>query len=318
MTDAAGARVERTIYRPHGNWASNLTSQFPGAGPVESRGYIGERLDADAGLLYLNARYMAPQLGMFIQPDWWAVTEPGVGTNRYAYAGGDPVNGSDPGGNQFLKGGVEGGGPGLLIGALVLGFAKHEAANSGHILADPINNPNFGQEGHSIDDGGLNTSVLGDPMGSSHWSDGMEGMSLEGPTGPTILSNPIDEGSLQYNIVYASKLRNELGLSKGDGLLAHHKIPQALRNNPAVQAAERAGFDMDGRENGMVVIGQAGGHPAYNQGMERALDDLWEKGNQKGWTDAQFLSEVERIGLQAEGRIIDWGGYVKNANPLVK
>ncbi len=42
---------------------------------------------------------MDPQLGMFIQPDWWEVTKPGVGTNRYAYAGGDPVNGRAPGGN---------------------------------------------------------------------------------------------------------------------------------------------------------------------------------------------------------------------------
>ncbi|NBZ90083.1 polymorphic toxin-type HINT domain-containing protein, partial [Stagnihabitans tardus] len=65
----------------------------------ESHGYIGERLDADAGLQYLNARYYDPKLAMFIQPDWWEVTQPGVGTNRYAYAGGDPVNGRDPGGN---------------------------------------------------------------------------------------------------------------------------------------------------------------------------------------------------------------------------
>ncbi|NBZ90142.1 RHS repeat-associated core domain-containing protein, partial [Stagnihabitans tardus] len=65
----------------------------------ESHGYIGERLDADAGLQYLNARYYDPKLAMFIQPDWWEVTKAGVGTNRYAYAGGDPVNGRDPGGN---------------------------------------------------------------------------------------------------------------------------------------------------------------------------------------------------------------------------
>jgi len=28
----------------------------------------GERHDRDAGLLYLNARYMDPELGMFLQP----------------------------------------------------------------------------------------------------------------------------------------------------------------------------------------------------------------------------------------------------------
>jgi len=48
-----------------------------------------------------NARYYDPQLGMFIQPDWFEVTEPRVGTNRYAYAGNDPVNKNDPGGNTF-------------------------------------------------------------------------------------------------------------------------------------------------------------------------------------------------------------------------
>lgn len=47
---------------------------------------------------YLNARYYDPQLGMFLQPDWLEVTKTGVGTKRYAYAGGDPVNASDPGG----------------------------------------------------------------------------------------------------------------------------------------------------------------------------------------------------------------------------
>ncbi len=85
----------------------------------ESHSWIGERLDADAGLLRrgkqspglfsrsllnLNARYYDPELAMFIQPDWLDVTKKGVGTNRYAYAGDDPVNGTDPGGNSWLDG----------------------------------------------------------------------------------------------------------------------------------------------------------------------------------------------------------------------
>jgi hypothetical protein len=35
----------------------------------------------------------------FIQPDTWDPTVEGVGTNRYAYAGNDPVNRSDPNGH---------------------------------------------------------------------------------------------------------------------------------------------------------------------------------------------------------------------------
>lgn len=61
---------------------------------------IGERYDSDAGLQYLNARYYDPKLAMFIQPDWWEVLQPGVGTNRFAYCHGDPVNCSDPTGHQ--------------------------------------------------------------------------------------------------------------------------------------------------------------------------------------------------------------------------
>ena len=65
----------------------------------ETKGFVGERFDSGAGLQYLNARYYDPQLGIFIQPDWWEVNNPGVGTNRYAYSHNDPVNLADPGGN---------------------------------------------------------------------------------------------------------------------------------------------------------------------------------------------------------------------------
>jgi RHS repeat-associated protein len=67
--------------------------------PDETHSFIGERLDRDSGLMFLNARYYDPDLCMFTQPDWWEVTHPGVGTNRYAYSGNDPVNWADPKGN---------------------------------------------------------------------------------------------------------------------------------------------------------------------------------------------------------------------------
>jgi hypothetical protein len=36
---------------------------------------------------------------MFLQPDWWEVMQAGVGTNRYNYSFGGPVNGIDPSGH---------------------------------------------------------------------------------------------------------------------------------------------------------------------------------------------------------------------------
>lgn len=37
---------------------------------------------------------------MFVQPDWFDPTQPGVGTNRYAYSFNDPINLMDQNGNQ--------------------------------------------------------------------------------------------------------------------------------------------------------------------------------------------------------------------------
>ncbi|MEQ1409767.1 RHS repeat-associated core domain-containing protein, partial [Neorhizobium sp. Rsf11] len=65
------------------------------------KGYIGERFDAETGLMYLNARYYDPAFGRFISPDDWDPTIDGVGTNRYAYAQNDPVNNSDPNGHSI-------------------------------------------------------------------------------------------------------------------------------------------------------------------------------------------------------------------------
>lgn len=95
VTDANGAVVENTRYAAYGETTNKAMET--------QKNYIGERFDPETGLLYLNARYMDPALGRFISPDDWDPTMPGVGTNRYAYAGNDPVNGSDPNGHSLLK-----------------------------------------------------------------------------------------------------------------------------------------------------------------------------------------------------------------------
>ncbi|MGB5066740.1 MAG: RHS repeat-associated core domain-containing protein [Albidovulum sp.] len=98
VTDAAGLKAETSTYRPYGEEGEVIH----GLGvPRETKGFIGERYDADAGLQYLNARYYDPKLGMFLQPDWWEVMQEGVGTNRYSYSFNDPVNGRDPSGHWF-------------------------------------------------------------------------------------------------------------------------------------------------------------------------------------------------------------------------
>jgi RHS repeat-associated protein len=104
VTNAAGLKAERALFRPFGEESS---TRFDLSTAVETKGFIGERFDGDAGLQYLNARYYDPKLAMFIQPDWWEVTRAGVGTNRYSYSFNDPVNRMDPAGNGYSGGGKE-------------------------------------------------------------------------------------------------------------------------------------------------------------------------------------------------------------------
>jgi len=95
ITNASGAVVQRITYRPFGQKLSETSSH------EESKGFIGERHDAETGLMYLNARYYDPEIARFISPDWWHPAQEGVGTNRYAYAFNDPVNKSDPNGHAW-------------------------------------------------------------------------------------------------------------------------------------------------------------------------------------------------------------------------
>jgi RHS repeat-associated protein len=89
-----GTTTTRHDYGPYGMpLASN------GSTVLNTKGYIDERYDPETGLQYLNARYYDPNLGRFLSPDTWDPTIAGVDINRYAYAGNDPINMSDPGGH---------------------------------------------------------------------------------------------------------------------------------------------------------------------------------------------------------------------------
>lgn len=94
-TNQAGSVIVngRTAYSPTGR---------PLTQPPQSKAYINERYDTETELQYLHARYYDPLLYRFLTPDTWNPELPSVDFNRYAYAGNDPVNGSDPNGHQFV------------------------------------------------------------------------------------------------------------------------------------------------------------------------------------------------------------------------
>ncbi|TSE09302.1 RHS repeat protein [Mesorhizobium intechi] len=130
VTDMSGALVEGNSYATYGE---SLNTGFQ-----TQKGYIGERFDAETGLLYLNARYMDPVLGRFISPDDWDPTKEGVGTNRYAYALNDPVNKSDQNGHFVVADDLV---AGTIIGGFMLAEAYHECTSCQQAVAKALATP---------------------------------------------------------------------------------------------------------------------------------------------------------------------------------
>jgi RHS repeat-associated protein len=118
--DPRGKMTERSVFRPYGQEVPYIKNATVA---TESKGFIGERYDGDAGLQYLNARYYDPKLAMFIQPDWWEVTKAGVGTNRYSYSFNDPVNKSDRTGHESI---------------VVSGSSQNEHRSATHFLVNAL------------------------------------------------------------------------------------------------------------------------------------------------------------------------------------
>ena len=94
ITDAAGIQVQRFTYYPYGDRVATASAH------EESKGWIGERQDT-TGLFYLHARYYDPVIGRFNTADPSDPLAPGVGLNRYAYAGNNPIMRVDPWGLEF-------------------------------------------------------------------------------------------------------------------------------------------------------------------------------------------------------------------------
>ncbi|MFF1306513.1 RHS repeat-associated core domain-containing protein [Streptomyces sp. NPDC058307] len=83
LVDTTGKRTATYAYGPYGEARTNTGTQQPYR-------YAGTYLDP-TGLYKMGARYYDPNLGRFTQPD-----PSGKERNPYLYAGGDPVNNTDP------------------------------------------------------------------------------------------------------------------------------------------------------------------------------------------------------------------------------
>jgi RHS repeat-associated protein len=92
ITDENGVEVKRTQQAPYGQTLASEGEH------VDAFGFTGQRQDEN-DLVYMDARYYDPQLGLFLSPDSETPEGRIVGLNRYAYANNDPINFNDPTGH---------------------------------------------------------------------------------------------------------------------------------------------------------------------------------------------------------------------------
>ena len=84
-------------------------------------GYAGQYTDEESGLVYMRARYYDPSTQQFISRD----PSVGVSGQPYVYAGGNPVNATDPTGH-FLETVADG----VAIGCYRHGLARHRGGGT--------------------------------------------------------------------------------------------------------------------------------------------------------------------------------------------
>lgn len=89
-------------------------------------GYDGEQTDADTGLVNLRARWYDPANGRFLSVDPYpGVSRAPLTLNDFAFANGDPINNSDPSGNESLGSlSVAGGGFSTLASSALASFGR--------------------------------------------------------------------------------------------------------------------------------------------------------------------------------------------------
>jgi len=102
-TNAAGALLWREDYTPFGE-----ARQQPAAND-NGESYTGHITDTDTGIVYMQARYYDPAIGRFLSQDPVGFAQGGPGYfNRYAYVGNNPLNATDPTGEQTVTAQVGG------------------------------------------------------------------------------------------------------------------------------------------------------------------------------------------------------------------
>jgi RHS repeat-associated protein len=101
LTKRDGTWLRSERFSPYGT-SVDVDSATAGVGIALRYGWTGREYDAETGFYFLRARYYSPSLRRFVQADPIGTSG---GSNVYAYAGGSPLEASDPSGLRPSDGG---------------------------------------------------------------------------------------------------------------------------------------------------------------------------------------------------------------------
>ena len=99
MTDPSGDVTLARAYDPYG-----VTRDTAHVGSDTSYGFTGEFTE-NTGMIYLRARYYAPEMGRFMSRDTWGGdNNHPLSYNKWNYTESNPINHTDPSGYCVLWG----------------------------------------------------------------------------------------------------------------------------------------------------------------------------------------------------------------------
>lgn len=220
VTDSSATLVELLDYNPYG-------SERLHSGTIqEERTYIGEYVDTETNLSYLNARYYDSERGQFLSEDSVHLAvgddrfEQEAGRslelhlmnpqalNSYSYANNNPVTYSDPSGKIA---------PLVLLGVLWAAAELGLTTYDGYNTINTISNPNATTAEKSIVVGGFVAGLVG--PGGGYGTVGKQ-LAKQADNGGQILYRSMKEGLDGMPIVGRQSAR-ELGARAGQDIPVH-------------------------------------------------------------------------------------------------
>ncbi|MBR5831565.1 MAG: VCBS repeat-containing protein [Bacteroidales bacterium] len=290
ITNGSGNPVQHLQYMPYGEpFVNERTSSYE-----ERYTFTGKERDSETGYSYFGARFYDSDL----MTGWLSVdpqSDKFPNISPYNYCNWNPVKLVDPDGNSPLS-----------IGAKFLANRATKAAVKTmvkEVVSTKLKryaSQNWAKELLSDALTGVDMA-----MGQSWWEYAIEFVPFAGDAyGVYKASSQAIKVAEHLNNVekrienIAKAINGRGSLRRNIGLTdpnkeAHHLIPiQALKKSKVVQAAVEAGFDFNGKINGVAVSKGHGPHLDYNEKIINDLD-AWGK-KHKGYTPDEAKAHVEK------------------------